>query len=164
MAEPNELNFGEKIKKRRVELGMSQQELAEKVGFKTASAINKIELGLREVKIKMIPVFAKVLNLDPCYLFDSEQKKEGVPMDKKITALIENLYTEQDTIDNLLKIFMDYIESEGLVAMNHPESEIIAATCFFNRLPMFFSLLYCVSQKVGEVKDSLESLLNERSD
>lgn len=87
-------------------------------------------------------------------------------MDEKNTALIENLYTEQESIDNLLKIFMDYIEDEGFGVIDKSDTDktLVSATCFFNRLPMFFSLLYCVSQKVGEVKDSLESLLNERSD
>ena len=36
----------DRIKLRREELGMSQQELAYKLGYKSRSTINKIELGL----------------------------------------------------------------------------------------------------------------------
>lgn len=48
--------------------GMSQQELAEKVGFKTASAVNKIELGLRDLNQTKIMAFAKALHTTPAYL------------------------------------------------------------------------------------------------
>ena len=58
----------ERIKKLRENLGMSQQELAEKVGFKTASAVNKIELGLRDINQTKIIAFSKALNVTPAYL------------------------------------------------------------------------------------------------
>ncbi len=38
--------FREAIKRRRIELGMSQQELAQKVGYKSGSTISKIERGI----------------------------------------------------------------------------------------------------------------------
>ena len=34
-----------RIRKRREELGMSQEELAKKMGYKSRSSINKIEMG-----------------------------------------------------------------------------------------------------------------------
>lgn len=52
---------------------MSQQELAEKVGFKTASAVNKIELGLRDINQTKIKAFADALQITPSYLFDGEE-------------------------------------------------------------------------------------------
>ncbi len=62
----------EKIKMLREEKGMSQQELAEKVGFKTASAVNKIELGLRDINQTKILAFAKALGTTPSFLLDTE--------------------------------------------------------------------------------------------
>lgn len=60
----------DRIKYLREKAGMSQQELAEKVGFKTASAVNKIELGLRDINQTKIKAFADALNVTPSYLFD----------------------------------------------------------------------------------------------
>ena len=41
------MEIGERIKKRREELGMSQEELAQKAGYKSRSSINKIEVDGR---------------------------------------------------------------------------------------------------------------------
>ncbi len=60
----------ERIKYLREKQGYSQQELAEKVGFKTASAVNKIELGLRDLNQTKILAFAKALNTTTTYLID----------------------------------------------------------------------------------------------
>ncbi|MCM1365078.1 MAG: helix-turn-helix domain-containing protein [Faecalibacterium sp.] len=66
----------EKIKYLREELGMSQQELANKVGFKTASAVNKIELGLRDINQSRVKAFAAALGTSTAYLMDSEESGE----------------------------------------------------------------------------------------
>lgn len=55
---------------------MSQQELAEKVGFKTASAVNKIELGLRDLNQTKIMAFAKALHTTPAYLMGWDEERE----------------------------------------------------------------------------------------
>ena len=41
--EVNNMDIGERIKLRREELNLSQDELAKKVGYKSRSSINKIE-------------------------------------------------------------------------------------------------------------------------
>lgn len=43
------MTFGERVKARRIELGWTQEELAEKMGYKSKSSINKIELGINDV-------------------------------------------------------------------------------------------------------------------
>ena len=62
------MTIADRIKQRRIELNMSQQELAEKVGYKTRSAINKIELGHRDIRQKQIQAFAIALNTTTEYL------------------------------------------------------------------------------------------------
>lgn len=62
----------DKIKYLRENIGMSQQELAEKVGFKTASAVNKIELGLRDINQTKIKAFAVALGTTPGYLLEDD--------------------------------------------------------------------------------------------
>lgn len=57
----NEL--GKKIKQRRKELGLSQDELARMLGYKHKSSINKIELGAADVPRAKVPAFAKALGM-----------------------------------------------------------------------------------------------------
>lgn len=66
----------DRIKQLREQQGLSQQVLAEKVGFKTASAINKIELGLRDINQTKIILFAKALNTTPAYLMGWETESD----------------------------------------------------------------------------------------
>ena len=65
--------IGSRIKKRREELGISQQELAEMVGFKTASAINKIEMGIRDVNSKKLFLISNYLKISPSDLVGKER-------------------------------------------------------------------------------------------
>ena len=44
------MTIGQRIKRRREELQMSQEELANKIGYKSRSSINKIELDLYNLK------------------------------------------------------------------------------------------------------------------
>nr|DAU30307.1 MAG TPA: LexA repressor [Caudoviricetes sp.] len=67
----------QRIKSLRESLGMTQQELAEKVGFKTASAVNKIELGLRDLNQGKIVAFANALHTTPGYLMGWEDSKSS---------------------------------------------------------------------------------------
>lgn len=54
-------NIGQKIKQRRLSLEMTQEELAFKMGYKSKSTINKIELGINDIPQSKIVQFAKVL-------------------------------------------------------------------------------------------------------
>ena len=57
-----------KIKSRRKELGMSQQRLAQKVGYSDRSSIAKIEKGQVDLSISKIYAFAKALKISPVEL------------------------------------------------------------------------------------------------
>jgi hypothetical protein len=59
------MTMGEKIKDRRKALGMTQQELAEKMGFKTRSHISLIEQGERNIPVNKIKKLAKILDISP---------------------------------------------------------------------------------------------------
>lgn len=59
------MSVGDNIKKRRFELRMSQQELADAMGYKTRSTIAKIESGENDVSQKKLQKFADVLDTTP---------------------------------------------------------------------------------------------------
>ncbi len=57
--------FGEKIRLRRIELGMTQDELAKITGYTSRSSINKIEMGLVNLPQSKIELIAKALMVTP---------------------------------------------------------------------------------------------------
>ena len=61
--------FGMNLKKLRLEKGMSQEELAKKLGYKGRSAINKIETGVNDMPRDMVVRCAEVLGVSPLDLF-----------------------------------------------------------------------------------------------
>lgn len=67
------MNVGERIKQRRLELGLSQDELAKKVGYKSRSSINKIELS-RDLPLRKVELMAKALDTTPGYLMGWSDK------------------------------------------------------------------------------------------
>ncbi|MBR3552512.1 MAG: helix-turn-helix transcriptional regulator [Clostridia bacterium] len=87
----------EKIRFLREQKGLSQQELAEKVGYKTASAINKIELGLRDLNQTKIISFAKALNTTPSFLMgwsDEPVQQKTPPIPDGKSELINEIIRE----------------------------------------------------------------------
>ena len=61
-----------RIKNRREELNMSQEELAKKLGYKSRSSINKIEKGENDIPQSKIAAFAAALETTPEYLMGWE--------------------------------------------------------------------------------------------
>ena len=64
---------GENILRIRKQLGWTQEELATKMGYKSKSSINKIELGLNDIPQSKIAQFAKVLGTTPACLMGWEE-------------------------------------------------------------------------------------------
>lgn len=68
------LDLYKNIKKRRIELGISQQELAETVGYSGKSMISQVEKGLIDLPTTMIKKFAEALKTTPSYLMGWEDE------------------------------------------------------------------------------------------
>lgn len=62
------MNIYDRIKEKRIELGMSQEDLAKKMGYSSRSSIAKVESGLVDISQSKIMAFAKALNTTPSYL------------------------------------------------------------------------------------------------
>lgn len=69
----------DRIKKLRLQKGMSQQELAEKAGYKDRSAINLIESGKRNITQSRIMAIADALGVKPSYLMDGDKLELQAP-------------------------------------------------------------------------------------
>lgn len=76
-------SIGERIKKRREELNMTQAELAHILGYKSPASITKMELGERGLPQKKIKQIAEALHTTPEYIMGWEEK----PKEKEQTGL-----------------------------------------------------------------------------
>lgn len=74
----NLTEFGKRIKVRRIELNMTQEELAKKAGYTSRSSINKIELGLVDLPQSKISLIASALSVSPAYLVGWTITNQGV--------------------------------------------------------------------------------------
>lgn len=77
---------GENILFMRRRLGMTQEELAKKMGYKSKSTINKIELGINDIPQSKIAKFAEVLGTTPAHLMGwKEEEQRTPPQELKLT-------------------------------------------------------------------------------
>jgi len=70
------MTLGEKVKLRREELNLSQEELAEKMNYKSKTSIHKIEVGITDLPLSKVKELAAVLKTTSAYLMGWEDKKE----------------------------------------------------------------------------------------
>ncbi len=94
------MDLYKRIKKRREELGMSQEELAKKLGYKSRSTIAKIEKGENDITQSKIEAFAQALQTTPGELMGYEQKNTAENAhyytDPEVAELAERLRTNPD--------------------------------------------------------------------
>jgi len=60
--------IGKNIRHRREELGWTQQELADRMGYKSVSTITKIETGVNDITRSKVVDFARVLGTSVTYI------------------------------------------------------------------------------------------------
>lgn len=73
--------IGANIKNKRIEMGMTQTELAKKMGYKSKSTINKIENGTNDIPQSKIVKFAEVLCTTPAFLMGWIEEIEEKPVE-----------------------------------------------------------------------------------
>ena len=88
------MTFGEIIYKVRTDKGMTQDELAHAVGYKSRSSIAKIESGERDASQSMIAALAKALDTSPSALMgwdnDTDLSLTAQPQFRGINVLDKN--------------------------------------------------------------------------
>jgi transcriptional regulator with XRE-family HTH domain len=97
--------IGDRIKARRLELDMSQDELARLVGYKSRSSINKIESDGRLLPQRKIMEIATALNTTPAYIMGWEESNQAespsVPLtprdERQIAADLEKMLADLDS-------------------------------------------------------------------
>ena len=87
--------IADRIRKVRLERGMTQQELADALGLKSRSSINKIEMDTYDPGLKQIRRIARALNCDPDYLVFGEGDIVEDEIDNEIKHILESLSPEK---------------------------------------------------------------------
>lgn len=99
-------SIGEKIKKYRKNLGLTQIELAEKVGVKSLSIL-KYEKGERDIPFSLLVKICNVLNINI-------KEFEFFFKNGYINSWRNFLAEQNSNLDNIIQIaFIDYLESYG---------------------------------------------------
>lgn len=70
--------IGENILMLRKRKGWTQEELAQRMGYKSKSTINKIELGKSDIPQSKIAQFASVFDTTPAHLMGWESEQENI--------------------------------------------------------------------------------------
>lgn len=116
------MDLGKRIKQRREQLNMSQDELARKLGYKSRSSINKIELGKNDITQHKIAEFAKALQTTPAYLMgwieEKAEKKNDIisdiilrlRTDENFLAVVTDLYNISDKQLTAVKTMLDALK------------------------------------------------------
>ena len=86
------MTVGERIRNRRIELNMSQDELAARAGYCAKPAISRIEHSGNEVSMKQIKRLSEALDCSMAYLMGWETEADKVP--KSEEAVEENTVNE----------------------------------------------------------------------
>ena len=97
------------IRARRIELGLTQEELAKKIGYRSISTIAKIERGINDIPQSKIKAFADALNTTPGELMgEVEHSPAPLSLSQQEETLIKK-YRQLDAdgkeeIDDLLDV------------------------------------------------------------
>ena len=97
------LSMGTKIKDLREKAGMTQTELADKLGL-SKSVISAYEKGIRNPSFKVLPLLSQIFNVTELYFFE-----KGEWQNQPITIDISDLNTDQQRI--IISLVNEFKES-----------------------------------------------------
>lgn len=95
--------IGYNILAARKRAGLTQEELAVRMGYKSKSTINKIELGVNDIPQSKIAKFAEVLGTTPAALMgwvDAETSNKN----DQLAKLVVRLRRDEDLFETLLAV------------------------------------------------------------
>ena len=100
------MTMGQKVKLFRKRLGMTQAELALKLGYKSKTSVAHIELN-RDIPVDIVPVIAQILGTTPAYLMGWERDPE------KVRLLLNSLELISDEQFELLLAYLEKLVKEN---------------------------------------------------
>lgn len=110
-----EIEMGQRIRLRRVEVGISQQELGTKLGV-SFQQVQKYEKGVNRVGAARIEQIAKVLDVPVTYFFGDGQEGQGINSTKHQSEIESLLFLDSKFTLRLLRA---YTAIDDLVVQRH---------------------------------------------
>ena len=111
--------IGKRIRSRREQLGMTKEELASRLGYKSKTTIAKIENGTNDIVQSKVTEFAKVLDTTPAYLMGWTQLDGNVVNEKEPELTARD---ERDIAKILEQTKELLLSQEGLMFDGDPAS------------------------------------------
>lgn len=97
------MNIGDRVKRLRIEKGMTQEQLADKLGYKSKSSVTHIENG-RDIPRSLVVRLADILGTSPAYLMGWEEQTPAESVSEHITTPPVPEGTEDEWLEKLLKL------------------------------------------------------------
>lgn len=105
------MTVGQRIKLRREEKGLSQLDLAKKVGYETKGSISMIESGKRDISLDKVREIAKALDVTPHWLMGWSDSPLEIKTDLELTIdELEGLNPEQLA---RIRDYIQFVKYEG---------------------------------------------------
>ena len=97
----------DRIKSRRIELGLTVEELSHKMGYKDKSSISKIENGKADIPQSKIAAFADALETTPAYLMGWNETDEIELSPEEIELIKKYRKTSKKNKNTILTLLED---------------------------------------------------------
>ncbi len=107
------MTIGQRIKARRESLGLTQEQLAKKVGYASRSSINKLELS-RELPLNKVEIMAVALDCSPSFLMGWISDPDPAYAETKIGKLEIFSAQAKEADDNIKSQVDNAIKEAGL--------------------------------------------------
>lgn len=168
------MSAGANIKKRRLQLRMSQQELADAMGYKTRSTIAKIEAGENDVSHKKLVRFAQVLDTTLEALVGGYstvlETEQGTPLNRNRQKNVVVVLAGGKAGENLQSIPTQFLHIWGKPILiyaveayqNHPSIDEIYVVCTKNweRIVWDYAEQYGITKLQGVVTAGTSGILS----
>lgn len=92
------MKANDRIKMLRIERGLTQDELAKRMGYADRSMLTKIEAGKVSLTVDKVSMFAEILGVDPAYLAGFSEWQENQDRALELSSLIKKA-SELDEAD-----------------------------------------------------------------
>lgn len=108
------MTIGERIKKRRLELGLSVDDIAKKLNKNRATIYRYESNDIENFSITILEPLAQVLNTTPAYLMGWEDKRSDAGSHAKVRMIMDNQFIElfsywEALNDDGKQLVMDYV-------------------------------------------------------
>ena len=149
------MKIGERVRNRRIELDITQEELAQKLGYSDKSSISRIEKSSK-LTLNKVQLLADALNVSPSYLMGWEEENNidiDMDMSNNQGTISNNISSDSSGSNNTYTTTNNYYSSpcsQDQTIVNHDVYTSI------NSKELFFELLMILKDMSDEqLKDMI---------